>query len=121
MALIVTYGGCDHTLTGLYIGSVGFGALIGVFVRLVCRSSIAARLWGIVRGALRSCCVAFPLKSSRRALFSPLLALGRSGVFSVGCERSVRLWAVLEPYTVWVSLPSALPLALIRPSRGRAQ
>ena len=32
-------------------------------------------------------------------------ALWYSGVFSVGRERSVRLWAVLEPLAVWVSLP----------------
>lgn len=41
--------------------SVAFVASVGVFVRLVCFSSVVGDFWRVVRGALRFACVAFPL------------------------------------------------------------
>lgn len=40
---------------------IAFNACVGALVRLVCRSSVVARLWGIVRGAVRGLALACAL------------------------------------------------------------
>lgn len=102
---LLVVANCRTLKTGGLNGIVPrFGACVGALVRPVCRSSVVARLWGVGRGCAPLLVVLSLSLCSRARYFRPCWLFSLSGIFSVGFVAFVRLWAVLKPLAVWVSL-----------------